>query len=102
MKKFLIAGLFILSFNASAQVYFQANCVLLNRATAQCSFCNYNISRFPIHCTMNIQGQTFFGAFANGFVNGPVAPGLCLYGTVNAFNPINDPLTRAFANVVCR
>ena len=102
MKKLLAVFFLVLSLNASAQVFFQAQCQVVNRATARCTFCNYNISPRAMFCRMDVQGQTYYGAFWTGFVQNWVAPGQCIYGFVNAQNPVIDPLTRAHASVRCQ
>jgi hypothetical protein len=98
MKKLLIAAFLMTgSFQAFAYNWFpvQVSCNV-NSATARCAV--YNRYYRPMFCNIQVSGRTYFGYSA---VN-RVFAGSYGYAFVNANNPYNDPLVRAWANAQCR
>ena len=102
MKKLLIAA-FLMTCSVQAFAYnwfpVQVSCTV-NSATARCAV--YNNSYRPMICNIQVSGRTFYGYSAINRMSVRVFGGSYGYAFVNANNPYNDPLVRAWANAQCR
>lgn len=99
MKIALLTSALVFATLSSAHAFtLQASCQF-DQAHGECQV--YNNTGRPVYCQIQAQGMTARGSWANGFVNGWIAPGQEAYVNVYANNPYIDPLMNVSGSANC-
>ena len=102
MKKLLIAAFFMTcSFQAFAYNWFPVQ-VSCNVNSTKARWAVYHRYYRPMICNIQVSGRTYYGFSAVNRMSVRVFAGSYGYAFVNANNPYNDPLVRAWASAQCR